>query len=189
MSEHAEGLKGIDSSYMYQRGKYDIHLCRNEEKLVACELAAMEDFEGIHPDMKTTRHQDLKNWGTFYRVASQLIDECPTIVATEDGKVIGLVNYTCASAYGTINYLYVLPNRRHQGVGKALLENAEKHIATDSIRFARVSVNLYEDSIIKFCKKMGYSARQVIMKKSIKSMEEETLKNANGFPNGRDECD
>lgn len=66
MSEHAEGLKGIDSSYMYQRGKYDIHLCRNEEKLVACELAAMEDFEGIHPDMKTTRHQDLKNWRYLY---------------------------------------------------------------------------------------------------------------------------
>lgn len=168
---------------------YDIHPCRNDEKLDAYELAAMEDFEGIHPDRKASRHQDIKNWETFYHVASQLIDECTTIVATEDGKVIGLVNYMCSSAYGTINYLYVLPNWRRQGVGRALLENAEKHIAAASIRFARVSVNLYEDSIIEFYKKMGYSTRQVIMKKSIKSMEEETVKNTNGFPNGCDECD
>ena len=168
---------------------YDIHPCRNDEKLDAYELAAMEDFERIHPDNKVNRHQDINSWETFYHVASQLIDECPTIVATEDEKVVGLVNYTCASAYGTVNYLYVLPNWRHQGVGKALLENAETRIATSSIRFARVSVNLCEGSIIEFCEKMGYRARQVIMKKSIKPMEEEAVKNTNMFPNGCDECD
>ena len=86
----------------------------------------MEDFEAIHPDSQVNRHQDIKNWETFYYAASRLIDECTTIVATQDGEVIGLVNYMCASAYGTINYLYVLPNWRSQGVGKALLENAEK---------------------------------------------------------------
>lgn len=157
---------------MCHKTKYDIHFCTDDEKTVAYELAAMEDFEAIHPDSQVNRHQDIKNWETFYYAASRLIDECATIVATQDGEVIGLVNYMCASAYGTINYLYVLPNWRSQGVGKALLENAEKHIAAASIRFARISVNLYEDSKIEFCKKMGYSARQVIMKKSIKSIEE-----------------
>ena len=157
---------------MCHKTKYDIHFCTDDEKTVAYELAAMEDFEAIHTDSQINRHQDIKNWETFYYAASRLIDECTTIVATQDGEVIGLVNYMCASAYGTINYLYVLPNWRSQGVGKALLENAEKHIAAASIRFARISVNLYEDSKIEFCKKMGYSARQVIMKKSIKSIEE-----------------
>lgn len=157
---------------MCHKTKYDIHFCTDDEKTAAYELAAMEDFEAIHPDSQINRHQDIKNWETFYYAASRLIDECTTIVATQDGEVIGLVNYMCASAYGTINYLYVLPNWRSQGVGKALLENAEKHIAAASIRFARISVNLYEDSKIEFCKKMGYSARQVIMKKSIKSIEE-----------------
>lgn len=64
----------------------------------------MEDFEAIHPDSQVNRHQDIKNWETFYYAASRLIDECTTIVATQDGEVIGLVNYMCASAYGTINY-------------------------------------------------------------------------------------
>ena len=130
---------------MCHKTKYDIHFCTDDEKTVAYELAAMEDFEAIHPDSQVNRHQDIKNWETFYYAASRLIDECTTIVATQDGEVIGLVNYMCASAYGTINYLYVLQNWRSQGVGKALLENAEKHIAAASIRFARISVNLYED--------------------------------------------
>lgn len=69
-----------------------------------------------------TCHQDLKSWDTFYHVASRLIGECTTIVAVEDGKVIGVANYICSSAYGTINYLYVLPKCRHQGIGNALLK-------------------------------------------------------------------
>ncbi len=171
---------------MCKKISYEIHLCKENEKPLACELAAMEDFEGIYPDSNITRHQDLKTWETFYHIASQLIDECTTLVATEDGKVIGLVNYICASAYGTINYLYVLPAWRHQGVGKALLKSAENGIASASIRFARVAVNLNEDSVIKFCKEMGYSVRQVIMKKRITPSEDASLDYSSCLSN---ECD
>lgn len=112
---------------MYHETTYDIHLCRDDEKPFACELAAMEDFEGSHSSNNASRHQDLKNWETFYHAASLAIDEFTTIVAVESGKVVGLVNFMCTS-YGTINYLYVLPGWRHRGIGKSLLENAEKHI-------------------------------------------------------------
>jgi len=173
---------------MCNKTSYDIHFCMDDEKPFACELAAMGDFEGIHPYSGVTPHQDLKTWETFYYVASQLIDECTTLVATQGGKVIGIVNYMCASAYGTINYLYVLPNWRHHGVGSALLRNAESHMASASIRFSRVLVNLYEDSTMKFCKGMGYSVRQVIMKKRIKPLKEATAEASNSSPNGCDEC-
>ena len=107
---------------------FDIHFCRDEETHFACELATMQDFESVHPDSSVTCHQDLKSWDTFYHVASRLIGECTTIVAVEDGKVIGVANYICSSAYGTINYLYVLPKCRHQGIGNALLKRAEEHM-------------------------------------------------------------
>lgn len=170
---------------MCQEITYDIHLCRDDERPFACELAAMEDFEGIHSDYNITRHQDLKNWESFYHVASLSIDECTTIVATEGEKVIGLVNFMC-TAYGTINYLYVLPEWRHQGIGKALLKNAEKHIASASIPFSRVLVNSYEDTAIEFYKKMGYSTRQVIMKKSIRPIVDNTLEH---YSSSLNECD
>lgn len=171
---------------MCKKISYEIHLCKEDEKPLACELAAMEDFEEIYLDSNITRHQDLKTWETFYHIASQLIDECTTLMATEGGNVIGLVNYICASAYGTINYLYVLPAWRHQGVGKALLKSAENGIASASIRFARVAVNLNEDSAIMFCKEMGYSVRQVIMKKRITPSEDVSLDYSSCLSN---ECD
>lgn len=171
---------------MCKKISFEIHLCKEDEKTLACELAAMEDFEGIYPDINIARRQNLKTWETFYHIASRLIDECTTLVATEDGKVIGLVNYICASAYGTINYLYVLPAWRHQGVGKALLKSAENGIASASIRFARVTVNLNEDSVIMFCKEMGYSVRQVIVKKRITPPEDVSLDYSGCLSN---ECD
>ena len=171
---------------MCKKISYEIHLCKEDENPLACELAAMEDFEEIYLDSNITRHQDLKTWETFYHIASQLIDECTTLVATEGGNVIGLVNYICASAYGTINYLYVLPAWRHHGVGKALLKSAENGIASASIRFARVAVNLNEDSAIMFCKEMGYSVRQVIMKKRITPSEDVSLDYSSCLSN---ECD
>lgn len=82
---------------MCKKISYEIHLCKVNEKPLACELAAMEDFEGIYPDSNITRHQDPKTWETFYHIASRLIDECTTLVATESGKVIGLVNYIWAA--------------------------------------------------------------------------------------------
>lgn len=60
---------------MCHKTKYDIHFCTDDEKTVAYELAAMEDFEAIHPDSQINRHQDIKNWETFYYAASRLIDE------------------------------------------------------------------------------------------------------------------
>ena len=35
---------------MCHKTKYDIHFCTDDEKTGAYELAAMEDFEAIHPD-------------------------------------------------------------------------------------------------------------------------------------------
>ena len=61
-------------------------------------------------------------------------------------------------------------------------------MATTSICFARAPVNLFEDSAIAFCKKMGYSERQVIMKKRIKPLKEATAEASNSSPNGCDEC-
>ena len=167
---------------------FDIHFCRDEETHFACELATMQDFESVHPDSSVTCHQDLKSWDTFYHVASRLIGECTTIVAVEDGKVIGVANYICSSAYGTINYLYVLPKCRHQGIGNALLKRAEEHMATTSICFARAPVNLFGDSAIAFCKKMGYSERKKKKKKRIKPLKEATAEASNSSPNGCDEC-
>lgn len=61
-------------------------------------------------------------------------------------------------------------------------------MATTSICFARAPVYLFEDSAIAFCKKMGYSERQVIMKKRIKPLKEATAEASNSSPNGCDEC-
>ena len=61
-------------------------------------------------------------------------------------------------------------------------------MATTSICFARAPVNLFEDSAIAFCKKMGYSERQVIIKKRIKPLKEATAEASNSSPNGCDEC-
>lgn len=50
---------------MCHKTKYDIHFCTDDEKTVAYELAAMEDFEAIHPDSQVNRHQDIKTGRHF----------------------------------------------------------------------------------------------------------------------------
>lgn len=72
-----------------------------------------------------------------------------------------------AQYYGTINYLYVRPEWRRQGIGGELLKHVENQIAASSIRFARVLVDPHNAALIKFCENLGYSERQLIMKKRV----------------------
>lgn len=152
---------------MSQKSRYEFRLCRDEDRPAAAELATMEDFERLHPDNSIAHDKDLENWDMFYRVAEQAINECSTIVATEKEQLIGVVNFSCSSAYGTINYLYVRPEWRRQGIGGELLKHVENQIAASSIRFARVLVDPHNAALIKFCENLGYSARQLIMKKRV----------------------
>lgn len=172
---------------MYQNSKYEFRLCRSEEKPSAAELAAMEDFERLHPDNILAHDEDLANWDLFYHVAEQAINECSTIVAAEKERLIGIVNFSCSSVYGNINYLYVLPEWRRQGIGSTLLAYAENQIASDSIRFARVLVDPHDTALIKFCESIGYEERQLIMKKRVHRTEDVFLINYDSLSDGSDE--
>lgn len=164
---------------MSQKSKYEFRICRDKDKPAAIELAAMEDFERLHPDSSIAHDEDLENWNLFYHVAEQTINECSTIVAAEKELLIGVVNYSCSSAYGNINYLYVLPEWRQQGIGSTLLRHAENQIASSAIRFARVLVDPHDSALISFCESLGYSEGQLIMKKRVKTAE-------NAFPEASD---
>lgn len=172
---------------MSQKPKYEFRLCRDEDKPAAAELAAMEDFERLHPDNSIAHNEDLENWNLFYHVAEQAIDECSTIVAAENERLIGIVNFSCSSAYGNINYLYVLPEWRQQGVGGMLLRCAEDQIASSAIRFARVLVDPHDSALISFCESLGYSERQLIMKKRVHLTEDAFLQTFDSLSDGSDD--
>jgi GNAT superfamily N-acetyltransferase len=85
-----------------------------------------------------------------------------TYVAESDGTVVGLVTMVTALAIGhpdgytKINGLGVLPEYRNMGIGRMLLEQAEKVAVQNGTRYLGLASGLMREDAHRFYEHMGY---------------------------------
>src|SRR5512135_2289431 len=79
------------------------------------------------------------------------------LVGTLDGKVAA----TCMAGYeghrGWINYLAVSPHHRRQGIGRRIMEEAEKRLGSAGCPKINLQVREINQGVIKFYTRIGYT--------------------------------
>ena len=90
-------------------------------------------------------------------------DECyRTFVAMVDGKVCGMIGTLTCLSYehndpgGRILALATLSTMRRRGIGRALIETAEKDFAQRGIKRLALNTRLAREGAHKFYKSIGY---------------------------------
>ena len=84
------------------------------------------------------------------------------LVGLVDGKVVA----TCMAGYeghrGWINYLAVSPQHRRQGIGKRMMEEAEKRLRSSGCPKINLQVRENNRSVIQFYESIGYTGDPVV---------------------------
>jgi ribosomal protein S18 acetylase RimI-like enzyme len=80
-----------------------------------------------------------------------------TLVAEEDGEVVGFVNARCAQrGWGMVTTLDVAPGRQRQGIGARLLAAIEEWLAAQGVRVVALETPADESGARQFYEKHGY---------------------------------
>jgi len=99
------------------------------------------------------------------------------LIALEDDYVIGFVTFEIGQAdypdtniktFGEILELYVLEEYRGKGVGRALLDEAEKEFNSKGIEWVKLQCSTYNKSALAFYEKIGFEDRQRLLFRRIK---------------------
>ena len=106
-------------------------------------------------------------------IAEHLVQD-RVVVAREDGSILGFVMFTIERAAfkqdvlrGIVENLYVLPERRSEGIGTALLEAAETALAEQGVDTIALEVMAGNEGARRFYRRAGYEARRVELEKSV----------------------
>ena len=79
------------------------------------------------------------------------------LVGLADGKVVA----TCMAGYeghrGWINYLAVSPHHRRQGIGRRIMEEAEKKLSAAGCPKINLQVREANRTVIQFYERIGYT--------------------------------
>ena len=83
------------------------------------------------------------------------------LVADEGGDVVGTVMAGYDGHRGWIYYLAVVPDRQGSGIGRALLESAERHLL--SLGCPKINLQIRDDNpeALGFYEKLGYRLNPV----------------------------
>ena len=97
-------------------------------------------------------------------------------VATDDGEVVGFVMFTLdRGSYemdvtqGVVENLYVVPDRREEGIGAELLATAERRLAAlgaDTVTLEAMADNL---AARRFYRRHGYDTHRVQLEKPLET--------------------
>jgi ribosomal protein S18 acetylase RimI-like enzyme len=133
------------------------------EKLLECrEEAARMSFPGMRMDREKSRKSIMlhlkKHPGTIK-------------VAETKGSAIGFIEFKLKSCsfgrYGYINLIFVEEKHRKHGVGKVLLDSAEKWFLSRCIRSIQATVTNTNNESLDFFREHGFLPRRVIVEKRI----------------------
>ena len=78
------------------------------------------------------------------------------LVAVDDNKIIGMIDYWITFEVGQINQIAVLPEFRKKGIASALLITAFKNMAEHEVFNCTLEVRVHNESAIKFYLKHGF---------------------------------
>ena len=90
-------------------------------------------------------------------------DDCHTLVACEDGRMVGFVGtrrgplYEDDGHYGQIMALAVAPEHQRRGVGRMLMRAAESHLVAHGARVLVVTSGNHRPDAHAFYEHCGYS--------------------------------
>ena len=82
------------------------------------------------------------------------------------GVMGGHIVATCMAGYeghrGWINYLAVSPHHRRQGIGRKIMEEAEKRLSSAGCPKINLQVRETNRAVIRFYERIGYTRDQVV---------------------------
>ena len=120
----------------------------------------------------------------FYALLSEVERTAGAVfVAEDDGRVVG---YACVRGlvtpddpderpdpYSFMAELFVQPGYRGRGIGRRLVEQAERHAAGCGAYKMELKALAQNESAVHFYESLGYAPRMVIMRKHIGTAERE----------------
>jgi ribosomal protein S18 acetylase RimI-like enzyme len=90
-------------------------------------------------------------------------------VAEAGGRAVGFIEFRPKSGsfgrYGYINIIFVEKNHRNHGVGKALLDSAEKWFLSAGIRCIKATVTNTNGQSLEFFRGEGFIPRRTVVEK------------------------
>ena len=89
------------------------------------------------------------------------------VIARDDGEIAGVLRLRIAASLGTVEALYVLPDRRRRGIGRLLVSRAEE--LSNYYNCHKVSVAVFHDRPAQsFFTACGYKIDAVIPQHTFK---------------------
>jgi ribosomal protein S18 acetylase RimI-like enzyme len=84
------------------------------------------------------------------------------LIATLDGALVGSVMAGYEGHRGWINYLAVDPAHRGEGIGRPLMEEAERRLFAEGCPKVQLQVRSSNPSVIAFYEHLGYATDEVV---------------------------
>ncbi|MFB6185191.1 MAG: N-acetyltransferase family protein [Haloarculaceae archaeon] len=98
------------------------------------------------------------------------------LVAVEDGDVLGFVTFDVETGHyeqdverGIVEHLFVVPDRREEGIGTRLLSAAETALADRGVDVVALDAMADNEAARRFYRRHGYEPHRVTIEKSIES--------------------
>ncbi|HLL20420.1 MAG TPA: GNAT family acetyltransferase [Rubrivivax sp.] len=89
-------------------------------------------------------------------------DAGPFLVAEADDNVVGTAMVGYDGHRGWINYLAVHPTHRGQGIGRALMEHAERSLSVEGCPKLNLQVRQGNTAAVAFYERLGYLQDEVV---------------------------
>src|SRR5438067_13311493 len=84
------------------------------------------------------------------------------LVAESDGEIVGAVMIGYDGHRGWINYLGVDPDHQRQGVGRALMEEAERLLRAEGCPKINLQIRTSNTGAIEFYRRIGFAMDDVV---------------------------
>jgi len=84
------------------------------------------------------------------------------LVAEADGAVVATVMAGYEGHRGWVNYLAVAPERRGQGLGRALMQRVEESLKDRGCPKLNVQVRTSNDEALQFYRRLGYAQDEAV---------------------------
>ena len=146
---------------------FEIRPCRGEERARVVQMAAeAEVYRGQSGASHPTPEEAPDRRQSREKTTAALMRDAMILVAVMDHQIQGYIcGYWDAQTpeYGYLDDLYVRPESRRQGIGRALLQHMEK--ALKGCRRLRILIPPRDQTAARFLEKNGYDMSYVAMVK------------------------
>jgi len=84
------------------------------------------------------------------------------LIAVDGGEIVGSVMVGYDGHRGWINYLAVAPAHRRQGLGRALMAEAELRLLREGCPKVNLQVRAGNEGVVDFYRRLGYAVEEMV---------------------------